>query len=113
MRAADQDFGAGPQPKRSVGIDADIISGERAVVKTVSRRHHGPNHDAAAADAEIETEPADMPNVILWRAAIGRETAPHALVRADDQTETCGCPAGENAHLRTACLLGGEWSNRT
>src|SRR5271169_3969816 len=102
MRPADQDFGAGSKPERSVGVGADVSAGERAVVKSIGRGHHGPDQDAAAAHAKIEAQPADMAAIVLGRSIIGSETAPDVLARADNEAEACRRPASEHADFGAA-----------
>src|SRR5579862_1022489 len=77
-------------------------------------RDHGPSHHAAGSDAQIEADTIDMAVVALDRVGgiVGLERAAQFLMRADDETDARGGPAGERASFGVGRLLCVKLSGR-
>ena len=59
MRPTHKELGADADTKRGVTACSDIAAVQRAMRKRRGRRIHGPSHDTARPDPDIEPDPRD------------------------------------------------------
>jgi hypothetical protein len=113
-RATKQHVGADPYTCRYIATRSDVDTGKAAARRTNSRCDDCPRHYAAGCEADVEADGVNDALVKLGgKWAIGSVTAPHRLMRADDEADAGSQLTVERADLRPRWSLTNHWQLRS